>query len=244
MFVWIIYVNMDLNLNNFSLGTERPSGNPTCSVQSVNVNADLQYHCQWLGGTPLAQLSFPALSSTSSGAGNFSMTVPASDTFNGKTVKCMAVHPVEQNQCNITASKFQMFYRVIRRGFASDLKETNWNLCKASSPPGSPAEFLPAVRTTVNSEGKIVVAIHCVSEAAPQAVVSWSKGSEAVTNGTTYQISNDTTHLKIHGYNVSNFLQQKYTCTCRNPLGSQRLEIQLRGIEFLLLFWIYTRYCC
>ncbi|AWO96251.1 putative V-set and immunoglobulin domain-containing protein 10-like [Scophthalmus maximus] len=176
---------------------ERPSGNPTCSVQSVNVNADLQYHCQWLGGTPLAQLSFPALSSTSSGAGNFSMTVPASDTFNGKTVKCMAVHPVEQNQCNITAS--------------------------------SPAEFLPAVRTTVNSEGKIVVAIHCVSEAAPQAVVSWSKGSEAVTNGTTYQISNDTTHLKIHGYNVSNFLQQKYTCTCRNPLGSQRLEIQLRG---------------
>lgn len=90
--------------------------------------------------------------------------------------------------------------------------------------------FLPVVKTTVDSKGKIVVTIRCVSEASPEAVVSWSKGSETVTNGTAYQISSDATQLKIRDYNVSNFLLQNYTCTCRNPLGSQRREIQLRGI--------------
>lgn len=89
----------------FSLWTEKPSGNPTCSVHSVS-NVDLQYHCRWSGGTPEAQLSFPALSNTSSGAGNFSLTVTASDDLNGKTVTCMADHPIQQNKCNVTASKF------------------------------------------------------------------------------------------------------------------------------------------
>ncbi|KAM9353525.1 V-set and immunoglobulin domain-containing protein 10-like [Symphorus nematophorus] len=175
---------------------ERPSGNPMCSVQSVN-NVDLEYHCRWLGGTPQAQLTFPALSNASSGAGNFSLTVTASHNLNRKTVTCMADHPIEQNKCNITAS--------------------------------SPVEFLPAVRTTNNSEGKIMVTIHCVSEASPAAVVSWSKGSEAVTNGTTYQISSNTTQLQICHYNISNFLLESYICNCSNPLGSQRREIQLRG---------------
>ncbi|XP_023280598.1 V-set and immunoglobulin domain-containing protein 10-like isoform X2 [Seriola lalandi dorsalis] len=176
---------------------EKPPGNPICSVQSANGNVDLQYRCRWSGGTPQAQLSFPALSNTSSGAGNFNLTLAASDNLNGKTVTCMAVHPVEQNQCNVTAR--------------------------------SPMEFLPTVGTTVDSEGKIVVAIHCVSAASPEAVVSWSKGSEAVASGITYQISSDTTQLKIRNYNVSNFFQQNYTCTCRNPLGTQRRQIQLQG---------------
>ncbi len=84
-----------------------PSGNPNCFVEPVN-DVDLQYHCQWSGGAPLARLSFPALSNTSSGAGNFSLTVTASDNLDGKTVICVAEHPVENNKCNITASKFQM----------------------------------------------------------------------------------------------------------------------------------------
>ncbi|XP_051262738.1 V-set and immunoglobulin domain-containing protein 10-like isoform X1 [Dicentrarchus labrax] len=175
---------------------ERPSGNLVCSVLSVN-NIDLQYLCQWLGGTPQAQLSMPVLNNTGSGAGSFSLTLNASDNLDGKTVTCIADHPTEQNKCNITAS--------------------------------SPRVFLPAVRTTVDFEGKIVVTINCVSEASPKAVVSWSKGSEAVTIGTTYQIRNDTTQLEIRYYNVSNFLLQNYTCTCRNPLGSQRRGIQLMG---------------
>ncbi|XP_018555474.1 V-set and immunoglobulin domain-containing protein 10-like [Lates calcarifer] len=184
--------NMTLNVY------ERPSGNPVCSVQSVNRNTGLQYHCLWWGGTPLAWLSFPALSNTSSGAGNFNLTVTTSDNLNRKTITCVAVHPVEQNQCNVTAS--------------------------------SPVDFLPAVRTTFDlGEGKIVVTIQCVSEASPEAVVSWSKGSEAVISGSTYQISNNTTQLEIRYYNVSSFLLQKYACTCLNPLGSRRREIQLRG---------------
>ncbi|KAF1388266.1 hypothetical protein PFLUV_G00088410 [Perca fluviatilis] len=93
----------------------------------------------------------------------------------------------------------------------------------------SPVQFLPAVGTRVDSEGKIVVAIQCVSEAWPKAVVSWSKGSEALTNGTPYQISSDTTQLEILGYNVSKFLLQNYFCNCSNPLGSQTREIVLTG---------------
>ncbi|XP_074540422.1 V-set and immunoglobulin domain-containing protein 10-like [Halichoeres trimaculatus] len=183
---------------NFTLNVyERPSGSPLCSVYSVNNNTDLQYHCSWLGGTPEAQLHFPALSSSSSGAGTFSLNVTASESLNGRLVTCTANHPLKQNECNITA--------------------------------GSPVEFLPFIRTTVDLKGKIVVTIHCVSEASPSAVVSWSKGSETVTNGTVYQISSNTTELQIRDYNVSNFLLQNYTCTCSNPLGSQRRETHLLG---------------
>ncbi|XP_026040893.1 V-set and immunoglobulin domain-containing protein 10-like isoform X1 [Astatotilapia calliptera] len=175
---------------------ERPVGNPECSVQSVNA-INLQYHCEWVGGTPQAQLSFPELSNSSSGAGNFSLTVNASDNLNGKTIQCMAEHPVEHNKCNITAS--------------------------------GPVAFLPIMRTTVDSGGKIVVTVRCFSEASPKAVVSWFSSNETVTNGSTYQISSNTSQLMIRHYNVSNFLLQNYTCTCRNPLGSKKREIQLQG---------------
>lgn len=87
----------------FCLWTEIPTGSPVCSVQSVN-SVDVRYHCEWLGGTPDAQLSFPALSNTSTGAGNFSLTVTATDNLNGKTITCVAEHPTGQNRCNTTAS--------------------------------------------------------------------------------------------------------------------------------------------
>ncbi|XP_043973040.1 V-set and immunoglobulin domain-containing protein 10-like isoform X2 [Gambusia affinis] len=94
----------------------------------------------------------------------------------------------------------------------------------------SPRNFLPAVKTSVDSDGKIAVTIHCVSEASPQAVVSWSQGNESVITGSTYQISSDTTQLKIRSHNISTFLlAPNYTCTCRNPLGSQRKLFQLQG---------------
>lgn len=92
---------------NFLFWTEMPSGNPKCSVHALN-NVTLQYHCLWSGGNPQAQLSFPALSNTSSGAGTFSLAVTASNNLNGKTVTCMAGHPIQENKCNITASKFQI----------------------------------------------------------------------------------------------------------------------------------------
>ncbi|XP_028281785.1 V-set and immunoglobulin domain-containing protein 10-like [Parambassis ranga] len=185
------------NQNNLTLKVyEKPSGNPLCSVESLNI-VDLQYHCQWIGGTPPARLSFPDLSNSSSGTRHFSLTVTASDNLNRKIINCVAEHPVKDGMCNITAS--------------------------------SPEDFLPSVRTSVDSDAKITVTIHCVSEAMPLAVVSWSTDREALTNGTTYQISNNTTQLKIRHYNVSYFLHNNYSCTCRNPLGSLRRTVQLHG---------------
>lgn len=94
----------------------------------------------------------------------------------------------------------------------------------------SPVHFLPAVRTTVDPDGKIAVTIHCVSEASPQALVSWSRGDEALINGSIYQISSNTKELKIRSHNLTNFLlMPNYTCTCRNPLGSETNLVHLEG---------------
>lgn len=90
-------------------------------------------------------------------------------------------------------------------------------------------EFLPVVRTTVASDGKIVVSIGCVSEASPEAVVSWFKDSEAVTTGGMYEISSNNTQFQIRHHNVSVFLLHNYTCICHNPLGSQSRTVQLLG---------------
>ncbi|KAM8869430.1 V-set and immunoglobulin domain-containing protein 10-like isoform 4-T4 [Spinachia spinachia] len=183
--------------NNLTLNIyARPAGHSTCSVHSVN-DVDLQYHCQWPGGTPPARLSFPALNATRNGVGNLSTILPASHDLDGKTVTCMADHPVELSNCSITA--------------------------------GAPRMFLPVVTTTVDPDGKIVVTIDCLSVASPPALVLWSKGSEDIAGTAPHQISGDTAQLQIRDYIVSNFLLQNYTCTCRNPLGSQRREIQLEG---------------
>ncbi|XP_017279217.1 V-set and immunoglobulin domain-containing protein 10-like [Kryptolebias marmoratus] len=102
------------------------------------------------------------------------------------------------------------------------------NKCNVTA--SAPMKFLPSVETTVDPDGKIAVTISCLSEASPQAVVSWSRGGGVVVNGTTHQISNDTAKLKIRNYNISSFLlMPNVTCTCRNPLGSQRGQIQLQG---------------
>lgn len=93
-------------------------------------------------------------------------------------------------------------------------------------PAGSPAELVPALRTTVDDDGKIVVAISCVSEAEPPAVMSWSRGSEALAGVGENAVNS---LLLLRDYNVSNFLLHNYTCVARNPLGSTRQEIQLRG---------------
>ncbi|XP_068180286.1 V-set and immunoglobulin domain-containing protein 10-like [Antennarius striatus] len=175
---------------------EKPTGSPVCSVQAVN-DVQLRFDCSWLGGTPQAQLAFPALTNTSEGRGNFSLTVDASDDLDGKTITCVVDHQLEQNTCDITARR--------------------------------PANFLPSVGTEVDSDGRIAVSIRCVSTASPEAVVSWFRGSEAVANGTDYQISSNTTQLRIRSLNVDNFLMQNFTCVSRNPLGSQTREIQLKG---------------
>lgn len=87
-----------------SLSTERPLGTPLCSVRSLN-DTELQYQCQWLEGSPPAQLSIPVLSNSSSGAGFLSLNVMAVNTLDGKTVTCHADHPVEKIKCDMTARK-------------------------------------------------------------------------------------------------------------------------------------------
>ncbi|KAM6967579.1 V-set and immunoglobulin domain-containing protein 10-like [Aplochiton taeniatus] len=174
---------------------ESPMGSPLCSV-NADGNSKLQFQCQWPGGTPMAQLSFPALAN-SSAAEIFNVTTNASQDLNGQTGVCMAYHPLRQKQCNFTTR--------------------------------SPVEFLPMVETTVDMDGKIVITIHCQSEALPKSVVSWSEGGQGLTNGTGYQISGDTTQLSIRGVNISSHLRSTYTCNCSNPLGSQSQDTQLLG---------------
>ncbi|XP_010897738.2 V-set and immunoglobulin domain-containing protein 10-like isoform X1 [Esox lucius] len=81
---------------------ERPAGSPLCSVNAAHGNANLQFNCHWPGGTPEASLSFPFFNTTTSGAGDFSLTRPASQGLNGKTILCRVDHPLLQTQCSIT----------------------------------------------------------------------------------------------------------------------------------------------
>nr|XP_061789466.1 V-set and immunoglobulin domain-containing protein 10-like [Nerophis lumbriciformis] len=90
----------------------------------------------------------------------------------------------------------------------------------------SPQNFLPTVSTDVDSEGKIVVSIHCLSRAEPPAVVSWFRGGEPVSDGNL--ISDDTTRLEVRHHNASILLLQNYTCTSRNPLGGRSKGIHLQ----------------
>ncbi|XP_037532732.1 V-set and immunoglobulin domain-containing protein 10-like [Nematolebias whitei] len=102
------------------------------------------------------------------------------------------------------------------------------NKCDVTA--SAPMMFLPSVKNTVDPDGKIAVTISCFSTASPRAVVSWSRGAEAVVIGTALQISGNTTQLNIRYYNISSFvLVPNFTCTCSNPLGSQGGQIQLQG---------------
>lgn len=93
----------------------------------------------------------------------------------------------------------------------------------------SPLNFLPTVTTTVDNVGRIQVTVDCLCQATPTPVMSWTRGTEVITNGTNSHISDDGLRLQIRSYNVSDLLQQTYTCSCRNPLGSQKREVQLLG---------------
>ncbi|XP_020783008.2 V-set and immunoglobulin domain-containing protein 10-like [Boleophthalmus pectinirostris] len=96
-------------------------------------------------------------------------------------------------------------------------------VCNITATP--PVPFLPSLKFGVNSDGKIRVTISCLSAAMPVSVVSWLRGTEAVRNGSLHSIG--PAQLTIQDYNIDTFLLQNYTCSCRNPLGVQRRQIQL-----------------
>ncbi|KAL2084069.1 hypothetical protein ACEWY4_019587 [Coilia grayii] len=94
-------VNKSVTVNVY----ESPAGSPVCSVHAADGNLALHYRCEWPGGTPEAQLTFPALSTASMGLGELNLTVDDPLDLDGMEVSCLAHHPVHQKQCNITARK-------------------------------------------------------------------------------------------------------------------------------------------
>lgn len=95
---------------------ESPAGSPVCSVHAADGNSALHYRCEWPGGTPEAQLTFPALSTASMGLGELNLTVDDPLDLDGMEVSCLAHHPVHQKQCNITARKC-FFFLLLLLGF-------------------------------------------------------------------------------------------------------------------------------
>ncbi|KAI1894821.1 hypothetical protein AGOR_G00119700 [Albula goreensis] len=183
---------------NFTINIyESPTGIPVCSVQGVNADKELQYRCLWPGGTPEAQLSFPALNGSVIGSGDLNMTVTPSEDLNGKEVTCLGSHPFLQHNCSVTA-----------RG---------------------PADFLPLVWTTVDSNGKLVISIACASTSMPIATVTWSRGGQVLSSGGRYQISPNTTLLSILDLSLDTSDLGTYTCEGRNPLGSKSNDVILLG---------------
>ncbi|XP_051921892.1 V-set and immunoglobulin domain-containing protein 10-like [Hippocampus zosterae] len=90
----------------------------------------------------------------------------------------------------------------------------------------SPQNFFPSVRTEVDSEGKIVVSMRCLSRATPPAAVRWFRGGEPL--GGDVLTGDDGASLRISHRNVSVLILQNYTCACRNPLGSRSKHLRLQ----------------
>ncbi|KAK0147374.1 V-set and immunoglobulin domain-containing protein 10-like [Merluccius polli] len=92
-----------------------------------------------------------------------------------------------------------------------------------------PADFLPRVGVGVGLDGRIAVTIACLSNAVPNAVVTWLRGGQAVTSSDQHQISANTTQLTVRHFNISEYLRDQFTCTCSNPLGRRTRTTQLLG---------------
>ncbi|XP_048882775.1 V-set and immunoglobulin domain-containing protein 10-like isoform X3 [Brienomyrus brachyistius] len=94
------------------------------------------------------------------------------------------------------------------------------------------AEAPQGVASTVSStvsNGNLVVTITCAIGSVPAASITWSKGSQVLSNGGQYQISSDTTQLNITSFNLTTSDLSTYTCNGSNPLGSQKNSIPLIG---------------
>ncbi|KAJ8404989.1 hypothetical protein AAFF_G00329100 [Aldrovandia affinis] len=134
---------------NFTLNVyESPSGSPVCSVQGVNGDQDLQYRCQWPGGMPEAQLSFPALNDSRSWSGDFNLTVPPSQDLSGKEIICWASHPLLQRNCSITARGPVDFLPLVLPAVDSNGRLVATIVC--------PVSAVPAATMTWSKAGQVV----------------------------------------------------------------------------------------
>ncbi|XP_057196122.1 V-set and immunoglobulin domain-containing protein 10-like [Triplophysa rosa] len=111
-------------------------------------------------------------------------------------------------------------------------------ICKADHPliqtqcsiiPRGPVDFLPVIFTTISQDEQTTVAVHCTTEASPEAVVHWFKDGHGLEDARKYQISTNTSQLFILDFNVSSTDLDVYTCTAINPLGSETSNVTLLG---------------
>ncbi|KAK2903622.1 hypothetical protein Q8A67_008335 [Cirrhinus molitorella] len=110
-------------------------------------------------------------------------------------------------------------------------------ICKAEHPliqtqcsviPRGPVDFHSVILTSMSQDEQTMVAIHCSTEAAPEALVHWIKNGNHLQTGPKYQISTNTTQLFIYDFNVATDLNT-YTCTAINPLGNKTVDTSLLG---------------
>ncbi|XP_059909162.1 V-set and immunoglobulin domain-containing protein 10-like isoform X2 [Gadus macrocephalus] len=92
-----------------------------------------------------------------------------------------------------------------------------------------PVEFLPRVGAAVDPDGRIAVTIECLSDAVPDAVVTWLRAGQAVSSSNQHQISANTTQLTVRHFNISEFIREDFSCICSNPLGNKSRTTRLRG---------------
>ena len=104
--------------------------------------------------------------------------------------------------------------------------------------PGQPVEFLPRVGVAVGQDGRIAVTIECLSDAVPDAVVTWLRGGQAITSSNQHQISANTTHLTVRHLNISQFLRDDFSCICANPLGNKVRATRLLGTVVSKNYWL------
>jgi len=97
------------DIHIFPVCTERPQGDPECSV-GATISNELQYHCRWPGGTPAPSLTLPSLSNDSvATGGDLNLTLAPSEDLDWKTIVCHAEHPLLVSSCQVTARTTKTF---------------------------------------------------------------------------------------------------------------------------------------
>ncbi|XP_028833047.1 V-set and immunoglobulin domain-containing protein 10-like isoform X2 [Denticeps clupeoides] len=152
---------------------ENPKGSPACSVLAVNGSSALQYHCQWPGGSPLAELSFPTLNQSCHGSGNFVLTVSNTQGLNGKPISCLAKHPLQQKKCDVIASEPSHFSPSV-----STVVSPNGNLVVSIT---CYAKATPVAMVTWSISGHIAIIYHLSEDSTHLSILNFNLSTVGVT---------------------------------------------------------------
>ncbi|CAL8249725.1 unnamed protein product [Boreogadus saida] len=166
----------------------------------ATVSDDLQYRCQWPGGAPRPSLAFPSVSDGGSVTGLGALS--------------LTLAPSEG-----------LDWRTIVCRAQHPLLEASCNVTARQ-----PVDFLPRVGADVDPDGRIAVTLECLSDAVPDAVVTWLRAGRVVSGSSNqHQISGNTTRLTVRHFNVSEVIREDFSCICSNPLGNKSRTTRLLG---------------